>query len=138
MVNELRSGDLCVVGSDAFADYRTHLLPWRECVRRLPEYCAKLDLPANAQEFVAHLKQWLADTARTLDTSFPDKRQHVTIGADGEPVLKRTVGPRDPGQRRRLAAGADPPHADAQSARRAGQHRALAPVHPALWAAVGQ
>ncbi|WP_049279375.1 Tn3 family transposase, partial [Ralstonia solanacearum] len=91
MVNELRSGDLCVVGSDAFADYRTHLLPWRECERRLPEYCAKLDLPANAQEFVTHLKQWLADTARTLDTGFPDKRQHVTIGADGEPVLKRTV-----------------------------------------------
>ncbi|SPC06684.1 Tn3 family transposase [Cupriavidus oxalaticus] len=91
MVNELRSGDLCVVGSDAFADYRVHLLPWRECERRLPEYCAKLDMPANAQDFVAHLRQWLTDTARTLDASFPDKRQHITIGQDGEPVLKRTI-----------------------------------------------
>ncbi|MDO3615293.1 DUF4158 domain-containing protein [Ralstonia pseudosolanacearum] len=91
MVNELRSGDLCVLGSDAFADYRAHLLPWRECERRLPEYCAKLDLPANAQDFVAHLKQWLIDTAQTLDKSFPDKRQHVTISADGEPMLKRTT-----------------------------------------------
>ncbi|QRQ85920.1 Tn3 family transposase [Cupriavidus oxalaticus] len=91
MVNELRSGDLCVVGSDAFADYRVHLLPWRECERRLPEYCAKLDMPANAQDFVSHLRQWLTDTARTLDASFPDKRQHVTIGQDGEPVLKRTI-----------------------------------------------
>jgi TnpA family transposase len=96
MVNELRSGELCVVGSDAFADYRGHLLPWRECERRLPEYCAKLDLPANAQEFVAHLKQWLADAAQTLDKSFPDKRQHVTISADGEPLLKRTAARETP------------------------------------------
>ncbi|WP_454727828.1 MULTISPECIES: Tn3 family transposase [Cupriavidus] len=91
MVNELRSGDLCVVGSDSFADYRVHLLPWRECERRLPEYCAKLGMPANAQDFVAHLREWLSDAAHTLDSGFPDKRQHVTIGQDGEPVLRRTV-----------------------------------------------
>ncbi|WP_164125743.1 hypothetical protein, partial [Stenotrophomonas maltophilia] len=59
-------------------------------------YCAKLDLPANAQEFVAHLKQWLADAAQTLDKSFPDKRQHVTISADGEPLLKRTAARETP------------------------------------------
>lgn len=91
MVAELRSGDLCVDGSDAFADYRLHLLPWRECERRLPDYCAKLEMPTNAQDFVAHLRQWLAATAQNLDDSFPDKRQHVTIGRNGEPVLRRTV-----------------------------------------------
>lgn len=97
MVGELRSGDLCVVGSDAFANYRLHLLPWRECERRLPEYCAKLEMPANAQDFVAHLRQWLAATARNLDDSFPGKRQHITIGRNGEPVLRRTVAREIPG-----------------------------------------
>lgn len=91
MASELRSGDLCVVGSDAYADYRQHLLPWRECERRLPDYCAKLEMPANAQDFVAHLREWLAATAQNLDDSFPSKRQHVTIGRNGEPVLRRTV-----------------------------------------------
>ena len=44
----------------------------------------------------------------------------------------------DPGQRDRPATGADPAHADAQSAGRAGQYRALDPLHPALWATLRQ
>jgi len=91
MADELRVGDLCVVGSDAFADYRAHLLSWRECEQRLPDYCAKVGLPENAKDFVGHLRQWLTDAAKTLDDGFPDKRNHVTIGQDGEPILRRAV-----------------------------------------------
>ncbi|MDN4576527.1 Tn3 family transposase, partial [Pandoraea cepalis] len=97
MANELRSGDLCVVGSEGFADYRTHLLPWRECERRLPDYCAKVGIPSSATEFVAQLRQWLSQTALTLDQTFPHQREHVTIGQSGEPVLKRTVARDIPG-----------------------------------------
>lgn len=97
MANELRSGDLCVVGSEAFADYRTHLLPWQECERRLPDYCAKVGIPSSATEFVAQLREWLSQTALTLDQTFPHQREHVTIGHSGEPVLKRTVARDIPG-----------------------------------------
>ncbi|MEX3901695.1 DUF4158 domain-containing protein, partial [Paraburkholderia sp. BR10954] len=45
MAEELRVGDLCGSGSDAYADYRDHLLPWRQCEQQLPDYCDKLGMP---------------------------------------------------------------------------------------------
>ncbi|RXK32770.1 hypothetical protein A6g_02605, partial [Bacillus velezensis] len=33
LANELRSGDMCVQGSESFADYRKQLLPWDECLQ---------------------------------------------------------------------------------------------------------
>lgn len=91
MAEELCDGDLCVSGADAFGDYRVHMLPWRECESRLPAYCEKVGLPGNAKDFVSHLRQWLTDMAKKLDDDFPAKRDHVTMGPDGEPVLRRTV-----------------------------------------------
>src|SRR3546814_3047895 len=41
LASELKSGDTCVVGSEAFADVREHLLPWAECEARLAAFCAK-------------------------------------------------------------------------------------------------
>jgi len=35
--------------------------------------------------------QWLASAARNLDDCFPGKRQHVTIGRNGEPVLSPAI-----------------------------------------------
>jgi TnpA family transposase len=91
MAEELRVGDLCVSGSDAYADYRAHPLSWRECEQWLPDYCAKVGLPENGRDFVAQLRQWLGETARKLDNDFPHKREHVTIGQGDEPVLRKTV-----------------------------------------------
>ena len=91
LADELRSGDLCVAGSESFADYRQQLLPWAECEAMLPDYCAKIGLPDNAEEFVAGLKAWLTDAGETLDKKFPTCRGDVTINSEGEPVLKRTV-----------------------------------------------
>jgi hypothetical protein len=51
MAKELRSGDLCVAGSDAFADYRDYLLPWNECEKRLPGYCEKLGMQDSGSGF---------------------------------------------------------------------------------------
>ncbi|TQH28527.1 hypothetical protein FLI61_32375, partial [Pseudomonas aeruginosa] len=45
----LRSGDLCVQGSESFADYRKQLLPWEECLQRLPAYCEKVGLPTRGR-----------------------------------------------------------------------------------------
>ncbi|MDI7065892.1 Tn3 family transposase, partial [Klebsiella pneumoniae] len=91
MAEELRVGDLCVSGSDAYADYRAHLLPWRECEQRLAEYCAKVGLPEKRQDLVTQLRQWLSETARQLDDDFPHKREHVTIGQSDEPIVRKTV-----------------------------------------------
>jgi TnpA family transposase len=91
LASELRSGDLCVQGSESFADYRKQLLPWEECLQRLPAYCEKMDLPATAKEFVASLKSQLEETAQQLDDKFPSCRGDVSINEAGEPVLRRVV-----------------------------------------------
>ncbi|MBB5405762.1 hypothetical protein HDG41_007858 [Paraburkholderia sp. JPY162] len=91
MAEELRVGDLCVSGSDAYADYRDYLPPWRQCEQKLPDYCAKVGLPETGSEFVAQLRQWLTDAARKLDDEYPRKREHVTIDQKGEPVLRKTI-----------------------------------------------
>ncbi|WP_175994917.1 Tn3 family transposase [Burkholderia vietnamiensis] len=91
MADELRIGDLCVSGSDAYADYRDHLLPWRQCEQQLQEYCDKLGLPANSSDFVRHLRQWLTEAAQKLDQELPRKREHVVLDRHGEPILRKTV-----------------------------------------------
>ncbi|WP_321897141.1 Tn3 family transposase [Burkholderia cepacia] len=91
MAEELRVGYLCVSGSDAYADYRDHLLPWRQCEQQLQDYCDKLGLPDNGSDFVTHLRQWLTDAASKLDEELPRKRKHVVLDRTGEPVLRKTV-----------------------------------------------
>lgn len=91
LANELRSGDICVLGSESFADYRKQLLPWDECLARLPEYCEKVGLSSTAKEFVASLKEQLESTAQQLDDKFPNCRGDVSINEAGEPVLRRVV-----------------------------------------------
>ncbi len=88
---ELRSGDMCVLGSESFADYRKQLLPWEECLQRLPAYCEKVGLPGTAKEFVALLKTQLEDPAQQLDEKFPSCRGDVSINEAGEPVLRRVI-----------------------------------------------
>jgi hypothetical protein len=84
----LQSGDLFAVGSGAYADYRTQLLPWPECRQRLADYGAALGLPINGQDFVADLRERLTRFAEQVDAGFPDNSE-LTIDADGVPHLKR-------------------------------------------------
>lgn len=91
LASELRSGDLCVLGSESFADYRKQLLPWEECLVRLPAYCEKVGLPNNAKDFIATLKAQLEETAQQLDDKFPSCRGDVSINENGEPVLRRVM-----------------------------------------------
>lgn len=65
IADHLQAGNLCAPGSEAFADHRAELLPWRECERRLKEYCERVNLPATADEFVKELqrdwRRWLPE-----------------------------------------------------------------------------
>lgn len=84
---ELKSGDLCISGSEAYGDYRNQLVSWEDYTRDLPAYAEQAGVPPDPQAFVAALQQHLAETAAAVDRAFP-ANQHVEI-VRGEPVIKR-------------------------------------------------
>ena len=89
LADELRSGDVAIRGSDAYADYREQLLSREVCEPLRADYCRDLGFPATAQGFVQHLREWLTTAARAVDAGSPANRQ-IAIGPDGIPVLRRT------------------------------------------------
>jgi TnpA family transposase len=90
LMAELRSGDICIIGSENYADHREQLLPWSECLPLIDQYCRDLGFASDAVGFVYQLKSLLTDTACLVDAGYPDNRQLV-INDLGEPVLKKSV-----------------------------------------------
>lgn len=91
LASELRSGGICVEGSESFADYRKQLIPWETCQGMLSAYCQRVGIPETADEFVERLQALLRTTAQTLDEEFPQHAGDVVIGRSGEPTLKRVT-----------------------------------------------
>ena len=87
VVNELKSGDLCIPGSEEYGDYRAQLVTWEEYERNVAGYAEQAGIPADPSAFVAALQTRLARTAHAVDQAFPGN-EHVEIVA-GEPVVKR-------------------------------------------------
>ena len=90
LMTELRTGDICVIGSENYADHREQLLPWSECLPLIDQYCDDLGFASDADGFVEQLKEWLTETAIIVDAGYPDNRQLV-INDLGEPVLKKSL-----------------------------------------------
>jgi TnpA family transposase len=88
LADELKSGDICVIGSEQFADYRDQLLSWSECEPKVAAYCQQLDLPATAEGLVSHLRTWLTEVAAEVDRTRPEN-QELMINEKGEPSLKK-------------------------------------------------
>ena len=88
LATELKTGDVCVVGSESYADFRAQLLSWDECQQLLDDYATELNIPTTAQAFVQQLKAHLVEVANEVDHCCQDGTQ-VTISAEGKPVLKR-------------------------------------------------
>jgi TnpA family transposase len=86
---ELKSGDIALIGSEAYADYRDQLLPWATCEPLVADYCRQAELPTTAQAFVTQLRSWLDIAAQQADTAYPTNSQLV-IDAEGKPLLKRS------------------------------------------------
>ncbi|MGL5833109.1 MAG: Tn3 family transposase, partial [Waterburya sp.] len=84
---ELKSGDLYVENSDAFADYRTQQVSWSEYEANIDEFGTLVGLPVEPKAFIAHVKNWLLDITQKTDQSFPNN-QSVSL-EQGRPVLKR-------------------------------------------------
>lgn len=91
IAEELRTGDLCVEGSEKYADYREQLLSWEECEPMVDQHCRELGLAPTPGGFVAQLKEQLSTTAEEVDRSYPENSS-VVISEEGEPVLKKIVG----------------------------------------------
>ena len=47
VVNELKSGDLCIPGSEEYGDYRDQLVSWEEYDRDVAGYAEQAGVPAD-------------------------------------------------------------------------------------------
>ncbi|MFZ1527151.1 MAG: Tn3 family transposase [Ferruginibacter sp.] len=95
----LKAGNLAVVNSDNFADYRQQLVDDDEFKRLVAVYGEQVELPTTGAAFVAHWQQALERAARTADQAFP-ANQAVTL-ENGEPRVSRPKPrPTPPGLRK--------------------------------------
>lgn len=88
LADAIRCGDLYIIGSEEFTDFRVQLLPWKECLKNLNYYCESVELPNNADEFIEKLQEKLRNACQKTDDLFPENT-HFTIDENGEPHLKR-------------------------------------------------
>ncbi|MEV5322724.1 Tn3 family transposase [Nonomuraea sp. NPDC052634] len=103
LAEELRTGDVAVLGSNEYADWGAHLLSWEECQPRLAAFCEKVGLPDTSAGFVAHLKDAHLSAAAHLDAGYLDNADLV-IDEGGVPTLKRRRGKGSDAEAERLAA----------------------------------
>ncbi len=93
---ELKSGDLCIAGSDKFADYRDQLISWDAYHASVAHYGEQISLPTESTTFVAHTRDWLATLAVRTDATFP---QNTSLRIEqGEPILTRSPRRAEPEQ----------------------------------------
>ena len=87
VMTELKSGDLCIPGSETYGDYRDQLVSWETYQREITAFAEQAGLPTTPAGMVADLRERLATVATAVDTAFPDN-EHVEI-VGGKPTLKR-------------------------------------------------
>lgn len=87
IMHELKSGDLCIPGSDQYSDYTEQLIPWSEFEKTIGSYSEQAGLSPDPAQFIADLKNCLTATAEAVDTGFPDNSS-LRI-ENGEPILTK-------------------------------------------------
>jgi TnpA family transposase len=96
----LKSGDLCIPGSNQFSDYRKKLVSEEEYQQGLALYGEQAGIPVAGAPFIQRLREQLEAAAKTVDDGFPDN-EYLQI-EQGEPVLKRLRRKPEPAGRRKL------------------------------------
>lgn len=88
IMRELKSGDLCIPGSDQYSDYTEQLIPWSEYEKTVGQYCEQAGLSPDSAQLVADLKSRLTIAAETVDAEFPGNLSFRI--EKGEPILTKT------------------------------------------------
>ncbi|MFD9537356.1 transposase [Streptomyces sp. NPDC060010] len=86
LTNELRTGDVAVIGSESYANLHEQLLSWEACEPLVAEYCEEAGLPASAGAFTAELKRQLTAVAAKVDAGYPDNAD-LTIDKDSGKIV---------------------------------------------------
>lgn len=100
---DLKSGDLCIPGSEQFSDYRDQLISWEEYHAQVETYGLQAGIEVDAKRFIETTKASLATQAQKTNDSFPIN-ESLRI-ENGEPILtrdKKKVSPKKLRQVERL------------------------------------
>jgi len=89
LVQELKSADMCVPGSDTYSDFREQLLPMEECAKALTEYGELVGLPVETNAFIDHLRKQLVNAANAVDHDYVSNTYFNIV--DGRPRLAKLV-----------------------------------------------
>ncbi len=96
VMNELKSGDLCIPRGDKYRDYREQLISWEQFYRDIALYGEQSGIQTEPKLLVATLQSQLQAAAQKADEGFPSN-EYLSI-ENGEPLLKRlTAAPIPPG-----------------------------------------
>lgn len=87
LMQELKSGDMCIEGSLEYADYREQLIDDQEYAEMVTTFGQEVGLPTDPAAFVVHMRTWLHDAATRTDLTFP--ANDALSLEDGRPVLKK-------------------------------------------------
>ena len=96
----LKSGDLCIPGSEDFSDYRKELVSEEEYQRNVTLYGEQAGIAVEGAAFIQQLRQRLESAATAADDGFLEN-EHLRI-ENGKPILKRLQRRPDPPGRRHL------------------------------------
>ena len=105
LAEQLRTGDIAIKGSEAYANWSAKLLSWEECEPLLQAFCAEAGLPMTADEFVEQVRVKLHAKAAEVDAGYPENTD-LTIDPDtGRPTLKRRKARTGPARRSCSSSG---------------------------------
>ena len=100
VMQQLKSADLCIEGSNQFGDYREELVTWEEYEDTVAEYGEQVGFSTESSEFVQALRKLLEDAANAADAEFP-LNDAVSI-ENGEASIRRSGRKHGPEQLKEL------------------------------------
>lgn len=87
IAQELKTGDLCVDGSEKYADYRTQLVSWDEFYQDKITFCEQLSISDNSLTFIEQLQRNFISIAEETDRNIPDNTE-ITLTKDSISLKK--------------------------------------------------
>jgi hypothetical protein len=135
VMQELKSGDLCIPGSDRYSDFREQFVSAEECRQNLPSYGERAGIPIEPKAFVVALQGKLEEAARKADQGFPEN-EYLRI-ENGEAILKRLRRKPDPEGLRSFRAAFERSNDSGWHSRYSRGYGRVAALDQALWTNLG-